>query len=462
MLAQDKAEKIDQLVQRFHYNGQFDGAVLVAENGQILFKKGYGFANREWDIPNSPDTKFRIGSITKQITAMTVLILQEKGLLNVNDSLCNYIPDCPLAWKDITIHHLMTNTSGIPNFTNFSDNDQWELLPTTPEQTINRFIDKKLMFSPGTEFGYSSSGFVLLGYIIEQLTSESYEDAVMKYIFEPLNMQNSGYDHPKTILKYRASGYTGGRLPGNAPYFEMDTPHAAGALYSTVEDLFLWDQALYNTELVSKKSLEQMFSRHVELSEYWGYGYGWYIGQPYNRSVFSHMGSISGFRSQITRFPDEKVFIISLSNSESGATFKVNHSIAAILFNEEFEFPKKHIKDTLYQIVVKHDVETAVKCFNKLKDEQSNDYDFSKYQLNWLGVELRENEKLDEAVEVYNWIIDLYPDWFESYNGIADVYRCKGDRKKAIKYYAKSLEINPESEYAQGIAKVLEELTQKK
>lgn len=163
ILAQDKSAKIDELMQRYHDYGQFDGAVLVAEDGKVVFKKGYGFANREWDISNEPDTKFRIGSITKQITAMAIMILQEKGKLHVHDSICKYVPDCPESWKDITIHHLLTNTSGIPNFQHFPDNLQYEQLPTTVEQTVERFKYKELMFSPGAEFGYSSSGFVLLG-----------------------------------------------------------------------------------------------------------------------------------------------------------------------------------------------------------------------------------------------------------------------------------------------------------
>ncbi len=462
ILAQDKSDKIDELLQRYHDYGQFDGTVLVAENGKVVFKKGYGLANREWDIPNGPDTKFRIGSITKQITAMAIMILQEKGKLRVYDSICKYVPDCPEAWKDITIHHLLTHTSGIPNFQRFPDNLQYERLPTTVPKTIERFKYKELMFSPGAEFGYSSSGYVLLGYIIEQVTGKSYEQVINQYIFELLEMKNSGYDHPRSILKHRAAGYSReNQILLNASYFEMDTPHAAGALYSTVEDLFLWDQALYTTRLVSKKTLDTIFTAYVKPGEEWGYGYGWNIGQLFNRKLVSHSGAIDGFRAQLFRFPDEKVFIISLSNYEQAYLFKINESLAAILFNEKYEPPKKFIKDTLFQIIKHKEVVSAVNHFNELKDKHPDDYDFSKNQLNWLGIELRDTGMLDEAIEIYKWIIELYPDWWNAYNGVADIYRIKGDKKLAIKYYAKSLEMNPETWYAKEISEMLKMLTKK-
>lgn len=459
LFAQDKAAEIDKLMQTYHDYGQFNGAVLVAESGKIVFKKGYGLANIEWNIPNEPDTKFRIASITKQITAMAIMILQEEGKLHVDDSICKYVPDCPNAWKDITIHHLLTNTSGIPNFQNFPDNDQYERLPTTVEKTVERFKYSDLRFTPGSRFGYSSSGFVLLGYIIEQVSGKSYEAVINQYIFEPLQMNNSGYDHPGTILLKRVSGYSSeGSTTHNAIHFEMDTPHAAGALYSTVEDLFLYDQALYTTQLVCEGTIDAIFREHVKIGEELGYGYGWFLGQLFNRKLVMHHGAISGFRAQVFRFPDEKAFIVSLCNYEQTNPYIVSESIAAILFNEKYEPPKKYIKDTLYQIVIQKDVISAINSYNELMDKHPDDYDFSKEQLNWLGVELRDGGMFDEAIGIYKWIIEIDPDWFEGYNGIADVYKLKGDKELAIKYYAKSLEINPEMWYAKMISDALKEL----
>jgi CubicO group peptidase (beta-lactamase class C family) len=462
VLAQDKSTKIEALLQRYYNYGQFDGAVLVAEAGKVIFKKGYGYANREWDILNEPDTKFRIGSITKQITAMAIMILQEKGKLNVHDSICKYISDCPTTWKDITIHHLLTHTSGIQNFQDFPDNLQYERLPATVESTISRFKDKELMFKPGTEFGYSSSDYVLLGYIIEQVTGKSYEQVIKQFIFEPLQMQNSGYDHPRTILKNRASGYTKkGQTDLNATYFEMDTPHAAGALYSTVEDLFLWDKALNTTQLVSKETMDTIFMEHFQFGEDFGFGYGWVIEKLFNRKLYLYIGAISGFKALLFRFPNEKIFIVLLSNYELANLITINERIAAILFNEKYELPKEFIKDTLYHLIILKDVASAKNSYNELKEKHPDDYDFGNYQLISLGADLYDSGMEDEAIEVYNWIIELFPDWFMSYRSIADVYRLNGDNEQAIKYYTRSLELNTDPLYTKAISEILKTLTKK-
>jgi len=222
---------------------RFSGSILVARQGEKIFSEGYGYANLEHQIPNTPHTRFRIGSITKQFTAMAILILQERGSLNVQDRVCEYLADCPETWNQITIHHLLTNTSGIPNFQNFPDNERYEMLPTTVEATIERFRNNPLQFTPGERFSYSSSGWVLLGHLIEQVSGVRYEDFLREQIFDPLGMLDSGYDHPKTVLEHRAAGYgkQGTRFV-NAVHYEMDTPHAAGAVCSQPEPRPLEDQ----------------------------------------------------------------------------------------------------------------------------------------------------------------------------------------------------------------------------
>ncbi len=313
----------------------------MAREGKVVISKGYGFPNLEHEIPNTPETKFRIGSITKQFTAMAILIPQEQGTLSVQDTVCRYVSDCPEAWQPITVHHLLAMTSGIPNFQNFPDNERYERLPTTVEATIERFKDKPLEFTPGERFSYTSSGYVLLGHIIEQVSGLRYEDFLRERIFDPLGMQNSGYDHPQTVLKHRASGYSRqGTRPINAVHFEMDTPHAAGALYSTVEDLLLWDQALYTEKLIPKASLETMFTVFRE-----PYAYGWIIADSFGHKMVTHGGTISGFRAAIVRFPEEKMCIIVLSNIEEANTSQLTTDMAAIIFGEDYEIPR--VPDTI-------------------------------------------------------------------------------------------------------------------
>src|ERR1044072_4437722 len=228
--------RIDEYMQALTKLGWFSGSILIAKDGKVLVSKGYGMANLEYDIPNTPHTKFRLASVTKQFTTMAILMLQEQGKLNVEDPVCRYLPDCPKAWNEITIRHLMTNTSGIPDFVNLLSLEM-RRLPSPPLTTIALVKDKDLEFKPGERFSYSNSGYIILGFIIEKVSGKSYESFLGENVFKPLRMVNSGYDHPELILKDRADGY---HLEGdnlvNGPFLDMSRAHAAGALYSTVED----------------------------------------------------------------------------------------------------------------------------------------------------------------------------------------------------------------------------------
>lgn len=252
VFAQGKAKQIEQLLSKYNEYGQFNGSALVAEHGKVIFQQGFGQANMEWNIPNQPDTKFRLGSISKQFTALLIVKLAEEGKIKLDVPITTYLQDYPKENGDkITIHNLLTHTSGIPNYTNapnfFKDKAR---NPYTPEQFVKTFSSLPLEFTPGEKFNYSNSGYFLLGYIIEKITGKTYEQYLQEVIFTPLKMVNSGYDHSDVILKNRAAGYERkGKLITNAAYLDMSIPYAAGSLYSTVEDLYLWDQALYTNKL---------------------------------------------------------------------------------------------------------------------------------------------------------------------------------------------------------------------
>jgi|DewCreStandDraft_5_1066085.scaffolds.fasta_scaffold00029_124 CubicO group peptidase (beta-lactamase class C family) len=343
--AQDIASKIDEYMNAHVRVNRFSGAILVAREGKVLLSKGYGWANAEHEVPNTPQTKFRLGSITKQFTAMAILLLEERGRLKVHDPICTYVPNCPEAWREITIHHLLTHTSGIPNFTNFPDYAKTQCLPepSPPASTLERFRDKPLDFPPGERMSYSNSGYIVLGYILEKVAGESYEAFLRKNIFEPLKMVNTGYDTNRQILKHRASGYTWqGDALINAAYIDMTIPHAAGALYSTVEDLYLWDQALYTERLVSKTSLEKMFTPFKD-----DYAYGWIVTTHLGRKVIGHGGRINGFSTFLARYPDDKVLVVVLSNLESAPSGRIARDLAAIVFGEPYGLPRERVAITL-------------------------------------------------------------------------------------------------------------------
>ena len=263
---QAKVDKLDKLISAYAEYGKFNGSVLVAEKGKVIYKKGFGLADMEWNIPNQPDTKHRLGSITKQFTAMSIMQLVEQGKLKLDVPISTYLPDYPKKNGDvITIHHLLTHSSGIPNMTSFPGFVKDVMRNSySPVQLVNMSADSTLQFKPGERFAYSNSGYILLGYIIEKVTGKSYEQVLQENIFTPLKMNNTGYDHHGTLLKNRASGYEkNGRRYVNANFIDMSVPHAAGALYSTVEDLYLWDQALYGNQLLRKENMDLLFTKHI-------------------------------------------------------------------------------------------------------------------------------------------------------------------------------------------------------
>ena len=315
-----------------------NGSVLVAHNGMV-FDKGYGVSDKEKHIPNTPQTRFRLGSVSKQFTAMAILMLQERGKLHVQDHICLYISSCPSDWQSITIEQLLTHTSGIPDYTNFRDFAVTWTQAVTVEQLIARFKDMPLDFSPGSTFRYSSSGYVLLGYIIEHVSHMTYAAFLQKYIFDPLAMHNTGYDTRFPSLPQHATGYYAGYVKPDT--YDMSVLYAAGALYSTVEDMYVWDQALAAHTLVSQSLLDAMFALHAPcpasgpggciLHEDRGYGYGWFIAQEPQGRLIYHVGHIDGFFAFNGFYPATNTDVVVLSNLETTNVWQVGIKLGSMV-----------------------------------------------------------------------------------------------------------------------------------
>jgi CubicO group peptidase (beta-lactamase class C family) len=336
------AARADDLTSRFeeYMNASvelnhFSGAVLVAKDGETLFSRGCGFANAEHLIPNTAWTKFRLGSITKQFTAMAILILQERGKLKVEDPVGKYIDDAPKAWEGVTIRHLLTHTGGVPSYTDSPDYQTKMMMPETVKSMIARFRDKPLDFKPGEQFHYSNSGYFLLGATIEKVSGKSYEAFLQEAIFDPLGMKDSGYDHAATILPGRASGYSlHGNGLKNAEYLDMAQPYAAGSLYSTALDLARWDRALDDGKLISKESYATMYTPIKS-----NYAYGWMVTTRGGRKQIEHGGGINGFATENLRYPDQKLCVIVLCNVLPSNPGRVAHDLAAIALGESYQLP---------------------------------------------------------------------------------------------------------------------------
>ena len=295
--------------------GQFNGTVLVADHGKIVFSKGFGLANREWNQPNAIDTKFRLGSLTKQFTAMLVMQLVEQGKLKLDAHVSDYLPDYPKATgQKITIHQLLTHTAGVPSYTSLPSYENASLLPATPAAFVSTFSALPLDFEPGTSWKYSNSGYFLLGALIEKAAGKPYQQVLEEQIMKPLHMQDSGFDLAETILPHRAAGYD--RTPEgiyNTTYVDMSVPYAAGALYSTVLDLYKWDQALYTTQLLSEAGKARMFKADRQ-----HYAYGWMnlkmaLGAD-SVGLLSHSGHVNGFGTYLLRVPQDRQLVVVLDN----------------------------------------------------------------------------------------------------------------------------------------------------
>ena len=455
----DKVAKIQEVLTLAHKYRLFNGTALVAENGKVIYKGGFGMANMEWAIPNTPDTRFRLGSITKQFTAMLTLQLVEQNKIKLDGTISDYLPDYRKdIGQKVTIHHLLTHTSGIPSYTGqpgFFENVSRN--PYKVDEFVKKYASGDLEFEPGSKYSYNNSGYFLLGAIIERVTGKSYEQVLQENVFGPLGMKNSGYDHADTIIPKRAAGYR--KTPAgytNAAYLDMSIPYAAGSLYSTVEDLYLWDQALYTDKLISAKSKEVMYKPFLE-----NYAYGWVVRNASFKQndqavqIIAHGGGINGFATTITRFPQEKSLIVLLDNTGQNVE-RVMDRIAKILYNQPYELPKMSIASALDQTIREKGVEAGITQYRELKAKQAATYDFAENELNGLGYQLLRSGKAKEAVEIFKLNVEAYPQESNTYDSLAEGYLAINQRDLAIANYKKALELDPKNTSAVEALKRLE------
>ncbi len=360
------AEKADAYLEALTRQEQFSGAVLMAKQGKILFKKGYGMANVKVGTANAPGTIFRIGSITKSLTAVLVMRLAAEGKITLKSKITDYLPYYRKDTGDkITIHHLLTHTNGLPQPTalpGFSSKPVRD--PTGVQEFIKKGCSGDLLFEPGQQWAYSNSGYLLLGAIIEEVTGKTYEENLKELLFKPLDMHHSGYDRPGPDLKNAALGYTRGAR-GFQVVRHVDT-YSTGALYSTVGDLYKLDRALYTDRLFPGKYRDMMFKPYIGY-----YGYGWYITSLDGRVCISHGGYFFGFAANIARYVDDDACIIVLANSRTLPFNRINRDLEAMLFGKPYQLPefpdKSHPlslpKETLEKYVGKYDCQGFIPEF---------------------------------------------------------------------------------------------------
>lgn len=463
--AQQTAKQIDELMKQYYDYGQFNGSILVAEKGKVVYAKGLGLANMEWSIPNQPDTKFRIGSITKQFTATLILQLVEEGKLKLDGKITDYLTDYRKdTGERVTIHHLLNHTSGIPSYTSRPDFRTAIMRnPYKVADFVKQLTSGDLEFEPGSKFSYNNSGYVLLGAIIEKVTGKSYETVLTERILKPLGMTNSGYDNTSPLLAKRASGYE--KRPSgyvNAPYLDMTLPYAAGSLYSTVEDLYKWDQALHEGKILSAESRKLMFTPGLS-----NYGYGIRITDEtigkseLKTKIIGHGGGINGFNSLLTRAVDKGQTVVILDNIGQGRRHgQITTSIIGILNGQPYDPPRQSISEVLYPIAEK-DVAAAVAEYRKLKATKADSYDFAENELQTLGYQLVVLKRFKDAVEIFKLNVEMFPKSSNSFDSLGETYLELGEKDLALTSYKKAIELNPANANAVRIVNKLEGKTAK-
>ena len=442
--AQDKVQKIDELVQKYYRLGQFNGAVLVAEDGNVIYSKGVGYADMENKIPNNEDTKFRLASVSKQFTATLIMQLVEKGKIKLEDNLSVYLPYYRKdVGEKITIAQILSHTSGLANYTDDPKFMQEETdKKAVPKDFVLKYCSEDLVFEPGTKWQYSNSGYFILGLVIEEVTGKTYEENLQENIFKPLGMVNSGVEHSDMTYENKAKGYSssfGEYKP--AKYIDMTVPFSAGSIYSTTGDMFKWDQALYTEKILSNASKEKMFTPVLNR-----YGYGWQIiEQPVeelNLKVITHSGGIFGFNSLETRLVDDNKFIMVLNNFDNGNLNQLTYGIVCILYGKKVDEPKKSAAVELSKLIKEKGIKPALEEFSKMKDNKK-EYLIMEREMNQLGYFLLQDGKISEAVSVFKLNVDLYPESGNVYDSYAEALAASGDKEGAIKNYRKSVELDP-------------------
>jgi CubicO group peptidase (beta-lactamase class C family) len=285
-----------------------------------------------------PEMVFQIGSITKQFTAISILMLLEEGKLALDDDITKFIPDYPTQGYHISIHHLLTHTSGIKSYTSKTEwFDLWRN-DMEPLEMIDFFKNDSLEFEPGSDWAYNNSAYFILGYIIEVASGQTYEDFIENNIFKPLEMNNSFYGSNSEIIKNRAYGYQEGEVGFvNAEYLSLTQPYAAGSIMSTVEDLYRWNSGVHAYKLVKKETLELAFTNHKPIKELnTGYGYGWGLSTINESPTYEHSGGIFGFVSNAIYLPEEDVFVAVLSNCNCLQPVEVSTKMAALAIDKPY------------------------------------------------------------------------------------------------------------------------------
>lgn len=454
---QNKGNELDKLFSYYNENGMFSGIVLAAEKGEVVYKRAFGFSDFEKKIPLDASSVFSIGSVTKPFTALAIMMLKEDGLLSYEDRLRDYFPAFPDYAKPITVRHLLTHTSGLVDFINDLD-----LLDKVPELTDEIGLDSLinqpgLKFEPGERYSYCNSGYFLLALIIERVTGKTYREFLEENIFKPLGM-NHTYILDMTIT------HIPNRINSYKFFWEKNDDdlhlkaNGNGNLYSTVDDLLLFDQALYSDKLISQETLRDAYdTRDLPRGRNYVYGFGWRIPTDPPGNIVYHNGGIAGFRAHFWRDMNNKNTLIVLSNNTwlSDAP-DILSAADNIMQGKPYELGRIMVSEFFIENWYFKGFDAAVKRMRYAIENDSSRYDFSPASLNDVGYFFLNRNQVDEALRMFKFALELHPHDYDLWDSLGEAYMTAGNNVEAIKNYKKALELNPDCETAKRALQKLE------
>lgn len=462
--AQTISAKLDDFMFKSHQNNQFNGSVLIAKNSEIIFEKGYGYALKDSSRLNTPETIFRIGSITKMFTSTLILKLHEDGKLNLDDKITQYIPEYPKEKGDqIKIKHLLSHSSGITDYLTIPETMNFIKSGATPLEFIKVFCNEELLFTPGEKFQYSNSNYNLLGVIIESVTGKSYQEYVQEIIFDPLNMSNSGYINNNNNLDNQALGYVKS-LNGlnDAISFHPSLPFSAGGLYSTAKDLYTFYLALVKNKIIDSKTTKLMSTPYFQESDNkYGFGVGIieYTSENFKDTlhIIGHEGLIYGFRS-LFHIINNEYCIVLLDNHENSTLLDISVAIRDVIFGDNPVIVKTDITTVLYNDILNKDIEFAIKKYYQLKADSIEYYKFDEPLLRKFGRKLFESGKQKEAIEILKLNVLENPNNINAYAILGQASYTVQNKQQALECFQKVLEFDPESKFAKKMIRKVEKL----
>jgi CubicO group peptidase (beta-lactamase class C family) len=448
--AQTKATRIDALMRSLADRGQFSGSILVAEHGRLIYERGFGKAESKRNLAFTPDTPTYLASLTKQFTAMAIMMLAERHQLSYSDPLAKYFPEFPSYAQKVTVRHLLNHTSGIPDYVELG----LERPGLTNKEVLSALIRQdSLRFPPGERFEYSNSGYILLAQIIEKVSGQPYHLFLNRNIFAPLGMKRTFvYDKPRPDNSRRARGYD--RFGDDLDYNLFTC--GEGGIYSTVVDLFRWNQSLYTEKLVKRSTLDEAFTPgRLNDGSPINYGFGWGIAQSNGETIYAHAGRYGGFNTYIKRFPKERATIIFLTNHDFRNMGAIGNALINILHDQPYTLPKLSIAELLDRTYRTDGLTAAVRRYRFLKQSGDAEYDFSESELNELGYQLLGMNKTQDAIEILKLNVEAFPSSWNVYDGLGEAFMKNGNKELAIENYRKSLELNPGNSNAAEMLKKL-------